>query len=52
LCADFILFIDEAYSLIADAGEAPFGHEAVQALLKRMEDNRDRLIVILAGYPK
>ena len=49
---DGVLFIDEAYSLIADAGEDPFGHEAVQALLKRMEDNRDRLIVILAGYPK
>ena len=51
MCADFILFIDEAYSLIADAGEDPFGHEAVKALVKRMEDNRDRLIVILAGYP-
>lgn len=48
---DGVLFIDEAYSLIADASEDPFGHEAVQALLKRMEDNRDRLIVILAGYP-
>ena len=48
---DGVLFIDEAYSLIADAGEDPFGHEAVQALLKRMEDDRERLIVILAGYP-
>lgn len=48
---DGVLFIDEAYSLIADSAKDPFGHEAVQALLKRMEDNRDRLIVILAGYP-
>ncbi len=48
---DGVLFIDEAYSLIADSSEDPFGHEAVQALLKRMEDDRDRLIVILAGYP-
>ena len=46
---DGVLFIDEAYSLIADSAEDPFGHEAVQALLKRMEDNRERLIVILAG---
>ena len=48
---DGVLFVDEAYSLIAEKGEDPFGHEAVQALLKRMEDDRERLIVILAGYP-
>lgn len=48
---DGVLFIDEAYSLIAAEGEDPFGNEAVQALLKRMEDDRDQLVVILAGYP-
>jgi len=46
-----VLFIDEAYSLIAAEGEDPFGLEAVQTLLKRMEDDRERLVVILAGYP-
>ena len=49
---DGVLFIDEAYSLVAERGEDPYGQEAVQVLLKRMEDQRDRLIVILAGYPE
>lgn len=49
---DGVLFIDEAYSLVAEKGEDPYGQEAVQVLLKRMEDQRDRLIVILAGYPE
>jgi hypothetical protein len=48
---DGVLFIDEAYSLVAERGDDPYGLEAVQVLLKRMEDNRDRLIVMLAGYP-
>ena len=48
---DGILFIDEAYSLVASTGDDPYGREAVQALLKRAEDDRRRLVVILAGYP-
>lgn len=48
---DGILFIDEAYTLISSEGDDPFGHEAVQTLLKRMEDDRERLVIILAGYP-
>ncbi len=46
-----VLFIDEAYTLISSGDEDPFGHEAVQSLLKRMEDDRQQLVVILAGYP-
>jgi len=45
-----VLFIDEAYSLI-NGKDDPYGREAVAALIKRIEDNRDKLIVIMAGYP-
>jgi hypothetical protein len=46
-----ILFIDEAYALATDS-EQDFGGEAIAALLKRMEDDRDELVVIVAGYPE
>jgi SpoVK/Ycf46/Vps4 family AAA+-type ATPase len=47
---DGILFIDEAYSLTRSTSENDYGAECVATLLKAMEDHRDTLIVIVAGY--
>lgn len=45
-----VLFVDEAYSLNQNAMQSDYGAEAVNTILKRMEDNRDDLAVVVAGY--
>jgi SpoVK/Ycf46/Vps4 family AAA+-type ATPase len=52
LAMNGVLFIDEAYSLAPEGVNDSFGQEAIATLLKRMEDDRGKFMVIAAGYPK
>ena len=46
-----VLFVDEAYTLVSDSKDS-FGKEALESVMKCMEDMREELVVILAGYPR
>jgi probable Rubsico expression protein CbbX len=46
-----VLFIDEAYHLYRDGSGKDYGHEAIEVMMQVMENNRDKLVVIFAGYP-
>lgn len=46
-----VLFIDEAYAIYREGSERDFGHEVIEILLEAMEEHRDNLAVVLAGYP-
>ena len=48
---DGVIFIDEAYALVASDSPSDFGPEAIAELVKFMEDHRNRLVVVMAGYP-
>jgi type VII secretion ATPase EccA len=49
---DGVLFLDEAYTLVTSSGKNDFGPKALEVLLARMENDRERLVVIIAGYEK
>lgn len=49
---DGILFVDEAYTLTPESSPGDYGHKAMEIILKAMEDHRDRIVMIFAGYDR